>query len=89
MKKSKFLDIYTRITEMLADTGQTAGVSDTAPDGAMSSGPILDKGLEDPASAIYTVFKKNCKGKECEKHFKSKIKMEEFLESNDGWMLGR
>jgi hypothetical protein len=87
---SKFKDIVRRtLGENLGDSGQTVGASDTAPDGAMSSGPILDKSLEDPKSAIYTIFKKNCKGKECEKTFESKEDMEAFLESNDGWSLGK
>tara|TARA_R110002020_G_scaffold90534_4_gene220445 strand:- start:1464 stop:1724 length:261 start_codon:yes stop_codon:yes gene_type:complete len=74
------------LTEELTNSGETAGVSDTAPDGAMSSGPILDAGKDDPKSAIYTVFRKNCKGKDCEQMFDSEEEMREFLKKNNEWV---
>lgn len=86
---SKFIKIYQKLKENLGDTGQTVGGSDSAPDGAMSSGPILDKGLEDPKSAIYTVYKKDCDGDDCEKTFKTSEEMAAFLESNDNYMANK
>lgn len=73
------------LSEELAPAGETAGVSDTAPEGAMSSGPILDAGKDDPKAAIYTIFKRNCKGKDCEQMFDSEEEMREFLKKNNEW----
>jgi len=70
----------------VGDAGN-GGAAANAPEGAMSSGPILQASLDDPKHAIYGVWRAYDPKTSKKKRFSSKRRLVEFLEKNPKWKL--